>query len=373
VHTIIVGGAGYNSYSALANIPEYADTNLIYTFHFYDPYLFTHQGATWGTPNMGNLKGVPFPAGAHAIPELPANLEGEPWIKRLKRDYPREGQPEALAAALNMASAFSNDRRAPVFCGEFGVYMPNSFQEDRLRWYRVTARFLDERGIARTSWDYFGGFGLFKTPAGGSVYSDLNIDIVKALGFRPPAEQAIEKIRSGFVLYDDYPRNGASITWAATDNTTAFSAYGDDAADGAHCLVWENPRQYHSFSFDFPKHNVDWVYLKENGYALRFKVKTGKAVSFDVRFVNPDNGSSIPWRMRYSVESSALPPDGQWHIITIPFDDMQEQGAWISATGEWRSPVGQFSWENIVSLSIVAEAGPMAGSIRFDSIEIVQP
>jgi endoglucanase len=372
VHTIVVGGGGYNSYDALAAIPEYADTNLIYTFHFYDPYLFTHQGATWGTPNMGNLRGVPFPADARAIPDLPANLEGEPWIKRLKRDYPQEGQPRALAGALNMASAFSNDRKAPVFCGEFGAYMPNSFQEDRIRWYTVTARFLDERGIARTSWDYFGGFGLFKTPAGGSVYSGLNIDIVEALGFTPPTQRPVEKIRSGFVLYDDYPRNGASITWAATDNVTAFSVYGDDAAEGAHCLLWENPQQYHSFSFNFSK-KADWVYLKDQGYALRFKLKTDTGVSVYVRFVKPEIAESIPRRMKFTVESGAMPPDGQWHIITIPFGAMKEQGAWISAAGEWRSPVGQFSWENIVSLSIVAERGPFAGSIRFDSIEVVGP
>jgi endoglucanase len=372
-HTIIVGGGGYNSYTALASIPEYDDTNLIYTFHFYDPYLFTHQGAAWGTPDMSALKGVPFPSDAHAIPELPAELQGEPWINKLKTQYPRDGQPEALARALNAASAFSNDRKAPVLCGEFGVYMPNSLQPDRVRWYTVTARFLDERGIARTSWDYFGGFGLFKTPAGGSVYAGLNIDIVKALGFTPPKQQTIEKTRSGFVLYDDYPRNSASMTWAATDNVTTLSVYDDKAAQGVHCIVWENPRQYHSFSFNFPQNNVDWAYLKNQGHALSFKVKTDTSVSFDVRFVNPENASSVPWRMNFTVTSDAMPPDGHWHSITIPFAEMKEQGAWISATGEWRPPVGQFSWENIASLSFVAEKGPFTGSIRFDAIEVVRP
>jgi hypothetical protein len=51
---------------------------------------------------------------------------------------------------------------------------------------------------------------------------------------------------------------------------------------------------------------------------------------------------------------------------------MKEQGAWISATGEWRSPEGKFSWENIASLSVVAEAGPIADSIRFDSVEVTR-
>ncbi len=46
-HYIVVGGAGWNSYNNLGNIPVYADTKLIYTFHFYDPFVFTHQGASW--------------------------------------------------------------------------------------------------------------------------------------------------------------------------------------------------------------------------------------------------------------------------------------------------------------------------------------
>jgi hypothetical protein len=50
---------------------------------------------------------------------------------------------------------------------------------------------------------------------------------------------------------------------------------------------------------------------------------------------------------------------------------MVEQGAWISATQEWRSPQGQFSWETIETLRFAAEAGDITGALRFDSIEVV--
>ncbi|MDR2784267.1 MAG: glycoside hydrolase family 5 protein [Treponema sp.] len=304
-HTIIVGGTGYNSIGALSTIPEYGDENLIYTFHFYDPYLFTHQGETWGSPpNLRNLKGVPFPPGAHDMPAIPADLRGT-WVEyNLKNQYPREGQPAALAAMLNKAAEFSNARKAPVFCGEFGVYIINSLQKDRIRWYTVAAQFLDERGIARTSWDYTGGFGLFKTASGGDFYSDLNVEVVKAMGFTPPDQKApVQKTRTGFVVYDDYPRNGAAIacweTGDVNDDDAVFSsAYAEGGvADGDYCLLWRNPTQYHTFMFTFP-HSIDWVYLKNNGYALRFKVKTGAEVSFDVRFVDAESADNLPWRMR---------------------------------------------------------------------------
>ncbi|MCI4669450.1 MAG: glycoside hydrolase family 5 protein [Bacteroidia bacterium] len=60
-HTIIVGGSNWNSYRNLQFIPQYSDTNLIYTFHFYDPFIFTHQGASWVGPSMERLSNVPYP------------------------------------------------------------------------------------------------------------------------------------------------------------------------------------------------------------------------------------------------------------------------------------------------------------------------
>ena len=38
-HTIVVGTADFNNYRDLEKLPKYADKNLIYTFHFYDPFF----------------------------------------------------------------------------------------------------------------------------------------------------------------------------------------------------------------------------------------------------------------------------------------------------------------------------------------------
>jgi endoglucanase len=184
-HRIIAGGINYNSIDELLNVPVYSDDNIIYTFHFYDPHVFTHQGATWGTPPvLKNLKGVPFPANAHALPEIPADLKGS-WVeKTIKHTYMKDATASALAKQLDKAVNFSRKNGGlPLFCGEFGVFIPNSLQEDRVRWYETVTQLLDERNIARTSWDYFGGFGLFKTIHDTSFDTGLNLDIVKALGF----------------------------------------------------------------------------------------------------------------------------------------------------------------------------------------------
>jgi len=54
-HFIIVGASGYNTYTEMSSLPVYTASKLIYTFHFYDPFVFTHQGATWPTPSMASL------------------------------------------------------------------------------------------------------------------------------------------------------------------------------------------------------------------------------------------------------------------------------------------------------------------------------
>ena len=60
-HTLIVGFHDWNSRKAMVSSKPFADENIIYTFHYYDPFIFTHQGATWAGEGLPDLKGVPFP------------------------------------------------------------------------------------------------------------------------------------------------------------------------------------------------------------------------------------------------------------------------------------------------------------------------
>ncbi|MDR0643676.1 MAG: glycoside hydrolase family 5 protein [Treponema sp.] len=365
-HTIIVGGTSWNSIDELAKLPIYDDKNLIYTFHFYDPFLFTHQGASWANPSLVNLKGVPFPSNMGPLPDIPIDLKGS-WVENsLKNDYAHASDQETLTASLNKAAQFSVERNVPVFCGEFGVYMRNSTHDDRVRWYKLVTGLLDERHIARTSWDYMGGFGLFKTESGGDI-ADLNIDIVKALGFTPPVQTPSSKICEPFVLYDDSLAHGISITHWGEET---FDLYSEDAAEGDFSILWENVSQYGNFSFGFVK-PVDWRYLKDNGFVLEFKAKTSAPVSFDVRFIDAETNDDIPWRMRFTVNEKQLPPDSEWHKITIPFAEMVEHGAWVNATEQWLNPAGKFDWDKINILQFSAENGDIQASLHIDAIKTV--
>jgi len=372
-HAIMVGGTDFNTLEKLFTLPEYADQTLIYTFHFYDPYLFTHQGASWGGPPvLTTLAGVPFPANRDRMPKISKELRGT-WIEdSLKYSYYNDATAAKLYKSLDRAVVFSRKRDVPVFCGEFGVFMKQSPQADRVVWYKIVTDALDRRNISRASWDYFGGFGIFIKEEGGDFFADLNTDVVLAMGFTPPPQrtQTPSPLKSGFTIYDDYPgKEYAAGFWG---DTSDFSLYDAGTAEGEYAIRWGNAEQYNIFWFSFGR-NGDFSGLAGSG-ALEFMARTEQLVRFDIRFVNPEDASTIPWRMRFTVDERILPPDGKWHAIRIPLSEMHEHGAWIDATREWREPLGQFSWKKVKQLEFVAEYGNLKNhTIWFDSIKITVP
>jgi endoglucanase len=369
---IIVGGTDYNSIGKLFSIPEYDDPYLIYTFHFYDPYLFTHQGATWGGPPLlTNLTGLPFPAEGRRMPRLPSDLRGS-WVESsLIYSYVNDSRPSTLYRTLDRAVAFSRERNVPIFCGEFGVLMWNSPNEDRVRWYEIVTAAMNRRNIAWTSWDYFGGFGIFNFDGRGDFHSDLNVEVVRAMGFTPPPQvpRSEEPIRDGFIIYDDFPNRVLSVGfWGENAD---FSLYETRTNTGEFAIRWGNASQYNIFWFGFDRNGnlSDLV----QAHSLEFYARTETPVIFDVRFMNSGISNSIPWRMRYTINEDILPPDGRWHRIRIPLADMSEHGAWINVTREWLTPRNQFSWNDVSQLEFVAEHMDMYGfAVWFDDIKITR-
>ena len=66
-HTIIATGHRWSSPNEFLFLEPVADPNVIYNFHFYEPHLFTHQGATWGWELWRYLKLVPYPSSPEGV------------------------------------------------------------------------------------------------------------------------------------------------------------------------------------------------------------------------------------------------------------------------------------------------------------------
>jgi endoglucanase len=146
-HTIIIGPPDFNNYKNLGQMPKYNDSNLIYTFHFYDPWIFTSQGVSWSVPPAVSLSGVPFPYDKNKMPKCPADLKNT-WIEDKINNYNNEGNEQAVKELIDIAVDFGKQRHVPLYCGEFGVYMPNCAENERVYWYKLVRKYLEEKNIA---------------------------------------------------------------------------------------------------------------------------------------------------------------------------------------------------------------------------------
>ncbi|MDR1225931.1 MAG: glycoside hydrolase family 5 protein [Prevotellaceae bacterium] len=365
--TVVVDIGDIEQSSAYANLQ-----NLIYSVHYYAPFLFTHQGAWWSnieTPSwtwepMKDVKGIPWPPDATKMPSAPS-AKLEPVYERYVSTP--DNTPNAMAEEFNVFAKWSQDHSAPVFCGEYGVYMKYAPHYDRVRWYDFVSGELDRRGISRTSWEYFDtGFGPFQAGSSfpQSFYADLDNDIVKAMRFTPPVSRRTQTITGNFPVYEDYLAQDVYFSKTTEDFDGLYSA---DRAAGEHAILWKNVPWYLGFSLNFVN-NINWQDLKNNGYSLEFRAKTDmpEPVRFDVRFKNE---GEIEWLMRQAV---SVPAAGAWHTITVPLNKMGEQGA-AKPGGGWLAPNGEFSWSKIRSLEFIAEYGTISGTMLIDEIKIIAP
>jgi endoglucanase len=372
-HTIIIGPAGWNSYSNLQYMPNYADDNLIYTFHFYDPFIFTHQGADWTDPSMASLAGVPFPYDAARMPVCPPELVGS-WVQSSVNNYHNDGTVARVKQLIDIAAAFKNQRNVPLYCGEFGAYIPNSNNDDRIYYYTLVRSYLEEKGIAWTTWDYRGGFGLFEAGTSEMFDYDLNIPLLEALGFQvpPQSEFVLKPDTTGFDLYGDFiAPNILESSWADQGIVDYYSE--DNPVGGRYCIYWSGVNQYNAIGFTF-RPIKDLSVLVDKGYAIDFWVRgDSPGAQFDIRFIDTktDDPADHPWRMRMTIDETLATWDGEWNHLQIPLRNFTEHGSW---DGEWFSPRGDFDWAAVDLFQIVAEYYDLKGiKFWFDNIRLVDP
>ena len=135
---IIVGPTMWNSIDQLDNLKLPADDHIIVTFHYYNPMLFTHQGASWAGDENMKARNVRWTGDAQQMADL--------------------------NAAFDKAAAWGKANNRPMFLGEYGTYGKfNDNMDDRVAWTRAVSKAADSRGFARAYW-YFeddGGFGVY--------------------------------------------------------------------------------------------------------------------------------------------------------------------------------------------------------------------
>lgn len=132
---VIVGGEFWSGVSSLATLQLPDDPHLVPTFHYYEPFDFTHQGATWVEP-----------------------------VRPLGRVYGGEADKAMLAGDVAKVRAYIARTGKTPLLGEFGA-IDKAPLEQRVAYAKAVRTAFDAIGVATCSWAYTNTFPLYDSKA----------------------------------------------------------------------------------------------------------------------------------------------------------------------------------------------------------------
>ncbi len=180
-HTIIAAGARWSDDDDLVFQEPLHDPNVIYNFHFYEPHIFTHQGATWSAYYWHWVRGLKYPSSPESAERVAALVPDD--VDRLQViRYGRDHWDAArIESEMKQAGEWARRRGVPLVCNEFGVYREYADPEDRAAWLHDVRSALEHNGIGWAMWDYSGSFGVV-TKKDGKTVADQGV--LRALGMK---------------------------------------------------------------------------------------------------------------------------------------------------------------------------------------------
>lgn len=131
---VIIGPPFWNGIWALPKLKLPSDPNLIVTVHFYNPFEFTHQGASWAEPKVRDLKNVAWTGNKEEL--------------------------DKLRSEFDQAANWGKTNNRPIYVGEFGAF-EMAPMESRVRWTQAVARECEARGFSWAYWELCAGFGVY--------------------------------------------------------------------------------------------------------------------------------------------------------------------------------------------------------------------
>ena len=129
--TVVIGPTRWNNFNELPTLelPK-DDRNILVTFHYYEPFRFTHQGAGWA----GDMK----------------NVSGVQWT---------EADAAQIAKDFDKVAEWARANDRPILLGEFGAYDKSGTPIAQRAAYAATVRREAERhGFAWAYWQFDSDF-----------------------------------------------------------------------------------------------------------------------------------------------------------------------------------------------------------------------
>lgn len=171
---IIIGGVRYNDVNAVELLPKPEDSHIVFNFHCYEPFAFTHQKAYW-VDGMTDDFAMSYPdtirhyqnASRKFSKELGSNID-RIQDQMISSEYFKTIFKPAIEHALKC--------NVPLYCGEYGV-IDRADCVGTLNWFRDIHNAFKENGIGHCIWNYKEkDFGI-----SGEHYKDVLPEILKSI------------------------------------------------------------------------------------------------------------------------------------------------------------------------------------------------
>lgn len=163
-HSIIFGDAQWYGIKQLCAGTPLKDNNVIYAIHTYEPFTFTHQGASWG--DYATIKNIMFPYDKSKWSEFSADFgvtKSTPaYVKTNIKNYYKTGSKEYIMSLVYPAKEWAVKNNVPVIINEFGAYTPKSDAQSVLNYMTAMREISETLEIPLQHWGYTGGFALFE-------------------------------------------------------------------------------------------------------------------------------------------------------------------------------------------------------------------
>jgi endoglucanase len=185
-HTMIATGARWSNEDELVFLEPLRDPNVIYNFHFYEPHIFTHQGATWGAYSWHWVKGLGYPSSSESAAKVAAGVPDAVDRLAVIRYGKDHWDAARIDAEIAQVAEWAGQRGVPVVCNEFGVYRDYADPRDREAWIHDVRTALEANGMGWTLWDYSGNFGVVTKKDGRNVPDEISL---RALGLTRTEEK----------------------------------------------------------------------------------------------------------------------------------------------------------------------------------------
>ncbi len=151
--TVVIGSNRWQSFDMVEKLKVPAgDENIILSFHFYNPFMFTHYHASWT-----DMKDIPcavrYPGSLISDEDYEAmsdEMKGRFGYGAGESGYnDRATLEKQIARAADAAAKMGRS----IYLGEFGT-LATTAEEDRVRWFEDVVSLCNERDIAYAAWDY---------------------------------------------------------------------------------------------------------------------------------------------------------------------------------------------------------------------------